>query len=114
VNLRWIKTEEGKPSILDGMSGPFVFKCPATSQHIQGYLDDDDNAREDEYEAVACPGVREAALLQSQDRQDVRARKRVRPPQLVASLAYSQIFCGRFAPIFFLFVANLGAFIQSV
>jgi hypothetical protein len=55
VNLRWIKTGGGKPSILDGMSGPFVFQCPATSQHVQGYLDDDDNAREDEYEAVACP-----------------------------------------------------------
>ena len=37
------------------MSGRFVFKCPATFQHVQGYLDDDDNAREGEYEAVTCP-----------------------------------------------------------
>jgi hypothetical protein len=52
--LRWVKTE-WQATYPQTMSGPFIFRCPVTSQNIQGSLDDDDNARDDEYEAVACP-----------------------------------------------------------
>ncbi|MGA7809663.1 hypothetical protein [Bradyrhizobium sp.] len=32
----------------------FVFSCPVTSMQVQHWLDDDDDAPEDEYEAVTC------------------------------------------------------------
>jgi hypothetical protein len=32
----------------------FLFKCPVTSESVQGWLDDDESAGEDEYEAVTC------------------------------------------------------------
>jgi hypothetical protein len=37
------------------MSTPFIFKCPATSLNVQGQLDDDGEASDDEYEPVTCP-----------------------------------------------------------
>jgi hypothetical protein len=37
------------------MSGPFVFRCPVTLQNIQGWMDHDENAPDDEYEPVSCP-----------------------------------------------------------
>ena len=40
---------------LPRMSGPFIFKCPTTLENVQGWLDDDDDAPDDRYEAMACP-----------------------------------------------------------
>ena len=42
-----------EPSHLEEMSTPFIFKCPATSQNVQGQLDED--AGDDEYEPMTCP-----------------------------------------------------------
>jgi hypothetical protein len=33
----------------------FIFTCPDTSMMVQHWLDDDDNASENEYEAITCP-----------------------------------------------------------
>jgi len=32
-----------------------IFKCPATSMNVQHWLDDDEDASDDEYEGVSCP-----------------------------------------------------------
>jgi len=32
----------------------FVFRCPVTSMNVQHWLDDDDDAPENEYEAITC------------------------------------------------------------
>ncbi len=37
------------------MATPFVFKCPVTSQNVQGLLDDDDDVPEDRYDGITCP-----------------------------------------------------------
>jgi hypothetical protein len=37
------------------MGSPFIFKCPKTLQNVQGWLDDDDEAPENEYEGMPCP-----------------------------------------------------------
>jgi hypothetical protein len=34
---------------------PFIFKCPATSQNIQSWLDDDEDSPDDKYEPMICP-----------------------------------------------------------
>jgi hypothetical protein len=34
---------------------PFIFKCPETSMNVQHWLDDDEDAPDDEYESVSCP-----------------------------------------------------------
>jgi len=37
------------------MSRPILFTCPATGFRIQHWLDDPDDARDDEHEGVECP-----------------------------------------------------------
>jgi hypothetical protein len=33
----------------------FVFKCPVTAQHVQGWVDDDaDSVDEDDYRVITC------------------------------------------------------------
>jgi hypothetical protein len=36
------------------MDKPFIFKCPITSQNVQGRMDDFDDVKEGEYRAVLC------------------------------------------------------------
>ena len=36
------------------MSRPFIFKCPITNQHVQGWLEDED-AQVTEFEGMTCP-----------------------------------------------------------
>jgi hypothetical protein len=34
---------------------PFIFTCPTTDLKVQHWLEDDEDASEDEYEAITCP-----------------------------------------------------------
>ena len=36
------------------MTRPFIFKCPITNQHVQGWLEDED-AQITEFEGMTCP-----------------------------------------------------------
>jgi len=33
----------------------FVYICPVTSMNVQQWLDDDEDASDDKYEAIKCP-----------------------------------------------------------
>jgi hypothetical protein len=33
----------------------FIFTCPDTSMKVQHWLDDDDDASDNEYEGITCP-----------------------------------------------------------
>jgi hypothetical protein len=53
---------------------PLLFTCPATSMKVQHWLDDDEGAPENEYEAITCPACtrphflnRKTAKLLGQD-----------------------------------------------
>jgi hypothetical protein len=45
------------------MGRPFVFTCPATSMNVQHWLDDEQDAPENEYEAITCPACTKVHLL---------------------------------------------------
>ena len=36
------------------MSGPFLFRCPRTEQYVQGWLDDKEDAGENDYQPITC------------------------------------------------------------
>jgi hypothetical protein len=37
------------------MSGHFLFKCPRTLLNVQGWLDDKEDAGENDYQPITCP-----------------------------------------------------------
>jgi hypothetical protein len=46
-----------------------MFTCPDTSMTVQHWLDEDDDAPENEYEAITLSGLQQIALSQPKDRQ---------------------------------------------
>jgi hypothetical protein len=42
---------------------PLLFTCPATSMKVQHWLDDDQDAPENEYEAITCAACTRVHLL---------------------------------------------------
>jgi len=44
------------------MTRPFLFKCPITNQHVQGWLDDED-AQPTEFEGMTCPACMRLHLI---------------------------------------------------
>jgi hypothetical protein len=40
-----------------------VFRCPTTSMNVQHWSDDDNDARENEYEGIVCPACTKLHLL---------------------------------------------------
>jgi hypothetical protein len=42
---------------------PFLFTCPVTSIKVQHWLDDDQDAPENEYEAITCAACLRVHLL---------------------------------------------------
>jgi hypothetical protein len=54
----------GQRSLANGLSmGPFLFRCPTTNQHVQGWIAEDVSADDESYRTVECLACRLVHLV---------------------------------------------------